>query len=105
MDKKKTSKKPRQSCPKEVEIKDFSGLKEWSPETRLLNKTFVLEAITECLLSGDHEGAVEVFLIHVKAVNRSKLSRDSHVPRSTIEHGLLQGNTTVKTAFRLLSAW
>lgn len=104
MAKKKTSKEHQLSCPKEVEIKDFSGLKKWDPKKELLNKSFVFEAISECLMDGDPEGAVEVFLIFLRAVNRSKLSRDSGISRSTIEHGLKKGNTSIKTAFTLLSA-
>ena len=104
MDKKKTSKEHQTSCPKEVEIKDFSGLKKWDPKKELLNKSFVFEAIAECLKEGDPEGAAEVFFIYLKAVNRRKLSRDTGVSRSTIEHGLKRGNTTLRTAFALLSA-
>ena len=104
MDKKKTSQEPQTSCPKEVEFKDFSGLKKWDPKKELLNKSFVFEAITECLKDGDPEGAVEVFMIYLRAVNRRKLARDSGVSRSTIEHGLKRRNTTIKTAFQLLSA-
>ena len=104
MVKKKISQEPQTSCPKEVEIKDFSELKTWDPKAKLLNKSFVLEAITECLLNGDPEGAVEVVLIYIRAVNRRKLAKESHVSRSTIEHCLQHGNPTLETAFKLLSA-
>ncbi len=104
MVKKKTSPEPRTSCPKEVKIKDFSGLTEWNPKTELLNKSFVLEVVVECLKNGDPNGAMEAVLTYIRAVNRRKLSRESHVPRSTIEHCLDHGNPTLETAFKLLSA-
>jgi DNA-binding phage protein len=104
MDKKKTSLKPRASCPKEVRIKDFSGLTEWDPKAELLNKSFVLEVVVDCLKDGDPAGAMEAFLTYLRATNRRKLSREAHVPRSTIEHCLDHGNPTLETAFKLLSA-
>ena len=104
MDKKKTSKKRPTSSPKEVRISDLSGLERWDPNTELLNKSFVLETVVECLKSGDPEGAAEVVLIYLRSLNRRKLSRVAHVPRSTIEHCLLHGNPTMATAFKLLSA-
>ena len=104
MGKKKILQERQISCPKEVEIKDFSGLKKWDPKKELLNKSFIFEAIKECLMDGDPEGAVEVLMIYLRAVNRRKLARDTGVSRSTIEHGLKRGNTTIKTAFTLLSA-
>ena len=104
MDKKRISQGHITSSPKEVEIKDYSELKKWSPKNRLLNKRFILEAITECLLNGDAAGAMEVVQIYLRAANRAKLARDSCVSRSTIEHCLQHGNPTVETIFKLLSA-
>jgi DNA-binding phage protein len=104
MDKKKTSQKPQTSCPKEVSINDFSGLDEWHPKTELLNKSFVLEVVVECLENGDPTGAIEAVLTYFRAANRRKLSKNAHVPRSTIEHCLQHGNPTLETAFKLLSA-
>ena len=104
MDKKKISHKRATSSSKEEIIEGFVGVKRWSPKNRLLNKRFILEAITECLLNGDATGAMEVVQIYLRAVNRAKLSRDAHVSKSTIEHCLQHGNPTVETIFKLLSA-
>jgi DNA-binding phage protein len=104
MDKKKTSKERKTCSPKLVKLKTFKGLEEWSPKTRLLNKKFILKAVVECLKNGDAEGAVEVVMTYIRALNRHKLSRDTHVSISTIEHCLQHGNPTIETAFKLLSA-
>jgi DNA-binding phage protein len=104
MAKKKILQGQEKSCPKEVEIRDFSGLEEWNPKTELLNKSFVLEVVVECLKNGDPNGAMEAVLTYIRAANRRKLSREAHVPRSTIEHCLSHGNPTLETAFKLLSA-
>ena len=104
MDKKKTLPELQESCPKEAEIKDTSDLKEWNPRKELLNKRFILEAMVECLTSGDADGAKEVFLTYVRAVNRRKLARDSKVSLSTIEHLLQHNNPTLETAFKLLAS-
>ena len=101
---KKTSQEPITSSQKEEVIEGFTGVKRWSPTKRLLNKRFVLEAVTECLLDGDAEGAWEVVQTYLKAVNRAGLAREAHVSRSTMEHCLQHGNPTIKTVFRLLSA-
>jgi DNA-binding phage protein len=104
MARKKISKQHTTSSHQEEAIEGFIGVKRWSPSEELLDKRFILEAITECLLQGDVEGALEVFQIHLRAVNRSKLAKDSHISRSTLEHCLQHRNPTIKTAFKLLSA-
>lgn len=104
MDKKKTLKKHKTCSPKLLEIKNLEGLEEWTPETRLLSKDFILKAVVECLKNGDAKGAVEVVMTYIKALNRHKLSREAHVSLSTIEHCLQHKNPTIETAFKLLSA-
>ena len=104
MNKKKTSQDPQVSCPQEVKITDFSGLVVWNPKTELLNKSFVLDAVVESLKNGDPTEAMKAVLIYLRAVNRRKLSKDAHVPRSTIERCLSHGNPTAETVFKLLSA-
>jgi hypothetical protein len=58
---------------KEVVIEGCRGVKRYHPEDRLLNKQVVLETISECLMHGDEEGALEVFHIHVKALSRKRV--------------------------------
>jgi DNA-binding phage protein len=71
---------------------------------KLLDKAFTLEAIFECLMKGDVKGAKEVFKNYLWAVNKAKLARNAHVPRSTIVHCLEHENPTMDTFFKLMSA-
>ena len=103
MVKKKTSQEPKTSSQKDEVIEGFVGVKRWDPKKRLLNKRSILEAVTECLLEGDAEGAWEMVQTYLKAVNRAELARDSHVSRSTVEHCLQHKNPTMKTVFKLLA--
>ena len=104
MAKKKISQERVISSQPAESIEWVTGVKMFDPTKRLLNKRFVLEAITECLLNNDAEGAWEVVQTYLKAVNRASLARDSHVSRSTLEHCLQNKNPTIKTLFKLLSA-
>lgn len=104
MVKKKTSQVQQESCPKEVKLKNLSGLSEWDPVKELMNKSFILDCIKECLLEGDPSGAAEVFLIYVRACNRARLAKESNISKSTIEHCLQHCNPTMETMFKLLSA-
>ena len=90
------------SQPEEM-IEGYKGVKRFDPTKRLLNKRFILEAFTECLLNNDADGAWEMVQTYLKAVNRANLARDAHVSRSTLEHCLQSKNPTVKTLFKLLA--
>lgn len=104
MVKKKISHVQQESYPREVKIKDYKGLTEWDPVKELMNKSFIIDCIKECLLDGDPRGAAEVFLIYVRACNRAKLAKESNISKSTIEHCLQHCNPTMETMFKLLSA-
>ena len=103
MAKRKISRKPTESLPKEVMVNTV-GLKKWSSADRLTNKKFILETISECLLNGDAAGAIEVVKAYLRACNRTKLAQAADVSRSTIEHCLQHSNPTIGTVFKLLSA-
>ena len=103
MDKKKTLQEPSESSQKDTPDR-LIGLRKWSPKDRLLNKRFILDAISECLLQGDALGAMEVVQIYLRTANRTKLAKEANVSQSTIEHCLQHGNPTAETIFKLLSA-
>lgn len=104
MVKKKILKEQKTSYPEEELVEGFIGVKTYDPMKKLLNKKFTLEAIFECISNGDVDGAKEIFLNYLWAVNKSKLAKDSHVSRSTIVHCLEHKNPTLDTFLRVLSA-
>jgi DNA-binding phage protein len=104
MDKKKILKKQEESCQKGSSIEGFIGVKTFDPMEKLLNKKFTLEAIFECISNGDVAGAKEVFSNYLWAVNKSRLSKDSHISRSTIAHCLEHKNPTFDTFLKVMSA-
>jgi|SRR5271169_2422674 len=100
MDKKKTSQEQKKS----LQTLSLKGVKPYDPMERLLDRGFTLEAIVECLMNGDVKGAKEVFENYLWAINKSKLARDSKVPRSTIVHCLEHKNPEMDTFFKIMSA-
>ena len=103
MDKKKTSKERKASSKKGEPLEGFIGVKTFDPMKTLLNKEFTLEAIFECLMDGDVQGAKEVFLNYLWAVNKARLAKKSGVSRSTIVHCLEHENPTFETFLKVMA--
>lgn len=86
MDKIKTSKKQETSLPKqkiELKLEDFKGIKKSDPLKELADPDNTAMAVFECLLNNDPEGAMEMIEIYLDALNKSKLSRQTKLPKST----------------------
>jgi DNA-binding phage protein len=103
MDKKKTLKEQEQSSPKLFKLKKGANIREYDPMKVLLDKKLTLQAILECLSEGDVNGAKEVFLDYLWAVNKAKLAKESHVSRSTIVHCLQHKNPTLDTFLKVMA--
>ena len=89
---------------KKVKIKDFSGLQEYSPTERLLDKNFIGAAILECLSNNDPEGVMEIIEIYLDTLNKTQTSKKARLARSTMYHSLKGRNPTVKTLAKLVYA-
>lgn len=104
MDKIKTSSKQEISSPKKLKLKNRDGIKIYHPENSLLNEKLVSEGILECLKENDTEALMEILEGYLSALNRSKFSRDSKVPRRTLYHSLRKRNPTIKTLAKIVHA-
>lgn len=82
------------------------GLKRLSPSKQLTDKTFIGEAILECLNNNDPEGVMEMISIYINALKRSKSSFlvAADIPRTTAYHSLRNKNPTIKTLAKLMHA-
>lgn len=104
MDKTKTSAEQGKSSPKKLRLKSWKGVRVHNPEKTLLNEKLVSEAILECLKDNDTETLMEILEGYLAALNRSKFSRESKVPRRTLYHTLRNRNPTIKTLAKIVHA-
>jgi len=87
-----------------VKLKNASKFKEYDPTTRLLDKKSLGSAIVECLMDNDPEGIIEMIEDYLDTLNKSKISKDSGVSRSTVYTFLKGKNPTIKTLAKIVSA-
>lgn len=104
MDKTKTSIDREKSSPKKLKLKSSEGIRIHHPEKTLLNEKLVSEAILECLKDNDTEALMEIIEGYLSALNRSKFSRESDVPRRTLYHCFRKKNPTIKTLAKIIHA-
>lgn len=84
-------------------LEDFEGIgKEHIPLDYLTNSKNVGNAILECLENNDPEGVMEVIVIYLEAVNKTKLSQANELHRQTLYSALKHRNPTVKTLAKLI---
>jgi DNA-binding phage protein len=88
----------------EIQLKRGTGIRKSNPTQELQNDQLIGLAIWECLKEGDAEGVIEVILAYLEAANKSKLSKEHSVARSTIYHTLKSKNPTIKTLAKLVHA-
>jgi len=104
MDKTKISPKQEKSSPKKLKIKNWKGITKYNPEETLLDENLIANAIFECLKENDTEALMEIIEGYLSALNRSKLSREKKIPRSTIYHTLRRRNPTIRTLAKIVNA-
>lgn len=78
MDKAKTSKKPRKSVKKFLKVHTPFSSKE------LKDPKVLVEALLDCIKSGDLEAFQEVLIAHLMTVNKSEIAKRSGVGRRTL---------------------
>jgi len=85
-----------------MKFKTREGLRRHSPTERLLDEDFIAKAVWECLKNNDHEGVMEVIQAHMRAVNKTKMSKESDLARSTLYNAYKGKNPTVKTLAKMV---
>ncbi len=96
--------KQEKYSPKALNLKNPEEFRMHHPEETLLDEKSVGEAILECLKENDTESLIEILEGYLSALNKSKFSRDSKVPRRTLYHSLRKGNPTIKTLAKIVHA-
>ena len=85
-------------------IKSGVGIDLYDPTISLLDEDRIGRAIWECLKEGDPEGVIEIIRIHLEAVNKTQLSKDANLPKTTLYYSLKSKNPTIKTLAKLIHA-
>lgn len=78
--------------------------REYNPMKDLLDDELIAKAVWECLKDNDPDGVIEILEAHLRAKNKSKLSRDNDLPRTTIYHMFKSKNPTLQTLAKLIHA-
>jgi DNA-binding phage protein len=79
------------------------GLVEYSPTQELLDEDRISRAVWECLKNNDPEGVIEVIEAHLRAKNKTELSKKNNLARTTMHHAFKGKNPTVKTLAKLVN--
>jgi len=98
-------KKMSRSKGKNMKLKENARVREINPTEELLNEDLISRAIWECLKEGDSDGVIEVIATYYHAVNKTDISKEASLARSTV-YSLRKkgGNPTVKTLAKLVHA-
>ncbi|MBI5345606.1 MAG: hypothetical protein HZB76_00450 [Chlamydiae bacterium] len=65
-------------------IKSGMGVDTYNPTEALLDEERIGRAIWECLKNGDSEGVIEIIQIHLEACTKTRLPKESHLPKTTL---------------------
>lgn len=84
-------------------FKNNSRLTEYSPTQKLLDETFIAQAVWECLKNNDPEGVVEIIETHLEIVNKVKAAQHTHLSRATMYNAFKGKNPTVRTLAKLVN--
>ena len=86
-----------------LKLKKGAKVIEYSATERLLDETFIAQAIWECLKNNDPQGLIEVIETHLEVVNKVKAAHATNLSRATMYHALKGKNPTVKTLAKLVN--
>ena len=104
MGKIKISKKRQRSLArsKKLDLDKIPGLTRAQPLKELTDQKKTALAILECLQNNDPEGAMEMIVIYLDALNKAKLRKQTDLPKSTMYSALKHGNPTIKTLAKIM---
>lgn len=86
-----------------LKLKKGAKVRESSATERLLDETFIAQAIWECLKNNDPEGVVEIIETHLEVVNKVKAAQKTDLSRATMYHAFKGKNPTIKTVAKLVN--
>ncbi len=78
--------------------------REYNPMKDLLDEKLIAKAIWECLKDNDPDGVIEILEAHINAKNKSLISREHNLPRTTMYHAFRSKNPTLHTLAKLVHA-
>ena len=78
------------------------GLSRIHPLNNLVDPQQTALAILECLQNNDPKGAMEMVSIYLEALNKSKLQKETELPKSTMYSALKHKNPTIKTLAKIM---
>lgn len=85
-----------------LDLDRIEGLTRVHPIEELADKEQTALAILECLQNNDPEGAMEIIAIYLEALNKSKLRRETRLPKSTMYSALKHRNPTIRTLAKIM---
>jgi DNA-binding phage protein len=100
----KASTKSIQNKKPSRKLKPGLGTEVYNPTKALQDEERIGRAIWECLKDGDSEGVIEVIRIHLEACNKSQISKETKLPKTTLYHSLRRKNPTIRTLAKLVHA-
>jgi len=104
MAKTKTSKKRQVSSEKlaKLDLDQVRGLTRSKPLEELVDPQMTALAILECLQNNDPDGVMEIIVIYLDALNKSKLRYETKLSKSTMYSALKHRNPTIKTLAKIM---
>lgn len=101
---KKSLKSTHKMSPKsQLKLRRSASVTEYSPTERLLDETFIAQAVWECLRNNDPQGVMEIIETHLEAVNKVKAAQTTDLSRATMYHAFKSRNPTIKTLAKLVN--
>lgn len=106
MDKTKTSKKHQIYLEKlaNSDLRKIKGLKKSNVLKELSNPNQTAAAVFECLINNDSEGAMEMIILYLEALNKTKMRKTINLHKSTMYSALKHRNPTLKTLAKIMYA-
>lgn len=86
-----------------LKLKKNVKVRECSATERLLDETFIAQAIWECLKNNDPEGVIEIIETHLEVVNKVRAAQKTDLSRATMYHAFKRKNPTIKTVAKLVN--
>ena len=86
-----------------LKLKKNAKVSEHNATERLLDETFIAQAIWECLKNNDPQGVIEIIETHLEVVNKVKVAQETDLSRATMYHALKGKNPTIRTLAKLVN--
>jgi len=88
----------------DLTIKHFPNAKKHNPRKNFTNTDLIAKAVFECLLENDPNGAMDMIMIYLEAVNKTDVLEKGDLHKSTYYSALKHKNPTIKTLAKIMSS-